>query len=55
MCNRTEVLLRIQQRKGRNFNVKEEELMRKIGILLKEMACSRRLLSSLGIRGAKNF
>jgi len=31
MCNRTEVLLRIQQRKGRNFNVKEEELMRKIG------------------------
>jgi hypothetical protein len=40
MCNRTEVLLRIQQRKGRNFNVKEEELMRKIGILLKEMACS---------------
>jgi hypothetical protein len=34
---------------------KEERLRREEWILLKEMACSRRLLSYLGIRGAKNL
>jgi hypothetical protein len=34
---------------------KEERLRRKEWILLKEVACSIRLLSYLGIRGAKNL
>jgi hypothetical protein len=38
-----------------NSGKKEERLRREEWILLKEMACSRRLLSYLGIRGAKNF
>jgi hypothetical protein len=33
----------------------EERLRREEWILLKAMACSRRLLSYLGIRGAKNL
>jgi hypothetical protein len=34
ICSRTEVLLRIQQRKRKKFQDKEEELKGKIGILL---------------------